>query len=162
MISPEILRRYPHFAGVPEPCLRAIAELSEEKSFNAGERIFEASGVLGEGGDIEYAGEEAASVMLLTEGGADIAYRLAPEGGEVVVGTAVPGDLMAMCALIPPFRLAASVIAKRDGRLIAIKANGLRRLMEEEPALGYNLMAHVAKALMNRLGDARLQLSGQI
>ena len=43
MISPETLRRYPHFAGLSEDCLKQVAAISEERSFSAGERIFEES-----------------------------------------------------------------------------------------------------------------------
>ena len=44
MISPEVLRRYPHFAGVPEDCLKSVAMISDERSFKADETIFQESG----------------------------------------------------------------------------------------------------------------------
>lgn len=160
MISPEVLRRYPHFAGVGDACLRSMAELSAEKTFKAGDRLFSESGRLKAGSYIYEKGKEATHLLLLTEGEVDIAYSMA-SGEEVIVGTLVAGDLMALSALIPPYHLTASGIAKSDGRYIAIEAEGLRQLMEGEHALGHRLMAHIAKALMARLTDTRVQLAGQ-
>jgi CRP-like cAMP-binding protein len=137
-----------------------MAELSVEVEFKAGERLFLESGKFKAGGYVHEKGEEATHLMLLTEGEVDIAYSMA-SGGEVVVGTLVAGDLMALSALIPPYHLTASGIAKSAGRYIAIEAEGLRQLMEGEHALGHRLMAHIAKALMARLTDTRVQLAGQ-
>jgi len=90
----------------------------------------------------------------------DIALTLG-SGKRVVVGSLVEGDLMALSALIPPFHLSASGIAKENGKLIQIKAAELRALLEDNPELGYNLMKGIAKGLMGRLQDTRVELAGQ-
>ena len=105
-------------------------------------------------------GAEASHLMILSQGQIDIVYDLA-SGGEVVVGTVVPGDLMGISAMIPPFHLTASGIAKEDGTFIQIEAAGLRQLCEDVPELGYRIMMHEAKATMDRLGETRVQLAGQ-
>jgi CRP-like cAMP-binding protein len=160
MISPEILRRYPHFAGIAEDCLREVGLISEEREFKAGEEIFTESGsFLAEARAYEH-GEEAQFLMLLTKGQVDIALTLG-SGRRVVVGSLVEGDLMALSALIPPFHLSASGIAKEDGKLIQIQAVKLRTLLENNPELGYGLMKGVAKGLMDRLQNTRVELAGQ-
>ena len=159
MISPEILRRYAHFAGLSEDCLKEVALLCEERSFKAGDRIFEESSGYKASARIYEKGEEATHLMILASGEVDIVYSLA-EGDEVVVGTLVDGDLMAISALIPPHQLTASGIAKKDGQLIAIAAPELRQLCDDDPVLGYRLMAAAAASIKQRLTDTRIQLAG--
>jgi CRP-like cAMP-binding protein len=160
MISPEVLRRYPHFAGIADACLGEVAKLSEEVEFKAGDRIFEESGSFLATARIYEKGEEATHLMLLTEGKVDIGLTLGT-GETVVVGTLVEGDLMALSALIPPYHLSATGIAKGDGKMIQIKAEPLRDLLDDNPELGYRLMQGVAKGIMTRLQDTRVELAGQ-
>jgi CRP-like cAMP-binding protein len=160
MISPEILRRYPHFAGVEDACLGEVAKISEVREFNDGETIFAESRAFLATARIYEKGEQATHLMILTEGKVDIALTLGT-GEKAVVGTLVEGDLMALSALIPPYHLSATGVAKEDGKLIQIKAEPLRQLCDENPDLGYRLMQGVAKGIMTRLQDTRVELAGQ-
>lgn len=158
MISAETLRKYPYFAGVSPDCLKAVAELCERKSFKAEEILFKESGeFIGEARLYEK-GEQATHLILLTEGEVNIAYRLGI-GEPVVIGTVVAGELLSLSALIPPYHLTAEGIAKTDGEAIYFKAKELRDLLEENPELGFKLYQGVAKALMNRLKDTRVELA---
>lgn len=159
MISPETLRRFPYFSGLSDDGLKSVAMISEEVSFKAGEHLFDESGTFKAGSRIYSQEGTASHLMLLTEGDVEVGFDLA-DGKQVVVGTLVPGDLMALSALIPPHRLTASGIAKTDGKMIAIEAEPLRACCEDNPALGYSLMKHVSKAIMQRLMETRLQLAG--
>ena len=160
MISPEILRRYPHFAKVPEDCLKSVAAISVEASFKAGDHLFDESGSLKASAQIYEKGDPASHLMLLTEGEVDVAYTFA-EGEQIVVGTLVAGDLMAISAVIPPYHLTATGIAKKDGKVIQIEAEEMRRLCEEVPELGYRIMLQIAKTAMARLTETRVQLAAQ-
>lgn len=160
MISPEILRKYPHFGGIEDDCLKEVGRLSEERAFKKGEEIFSESRSFLATSRIYEKGEEASHLMLLTEGDVDIVLTLG-SGQKAVVGSLVEGDLMALSALIPPFHLTASGIAKSDGQFIQFEAKPLRQLCDENPALGYRLMQGVAKGLMSRLQDTRVELAGE-
>jgi hypothetical protein len=59
MISPEVFRRYPHFAGIADECLREVGKMSEEREFKAGEEIFSESGAFMATSRIYERGEEA-------------------------------------------------------------------------------------------------------
>ena len=146
MTSPESLRRYPHFAKIPYPSLKAIASISLERNFEAGERL------LAEG-------ERAESLIVLTAGQVELVYDL-PRGKRVVVGSLVPGDLVAVSAVLDPNVHTLSAYAREKGSLIAIDAAGLLQLCEENPEVGFRLMTQVAKALRARLGDVRVELAG--
>lgn len=160
MISSEVLRRYPHFAGIEDACLGEVAKLSEEREFKNGETLFEESGSYLATARIYEKGEQATHLMLILDGQVDIALTLG-SGEKAVVGTLVEGDLMALSALIPPYHLSATGVAKSDGKLVQIEAKALRELLEDNPGLGYRLMQGVAKGLMTRLQDTRVELAGQ-
>jgi CRP-like cAMP-binding protein len=159
MISPERLRRYPYFAGVSDACLKEVAMISDEQSFKAGDEIFQESGDFLATDRIYQKARTADHLMIITDGAVDITYTLG-EGQKVVVGNLVAGDLMAVSALIPPYQLTASAVAKQDGNLIAIEAESLRKLCEENPDLGHKVMQGVSKGLMSRLQTTRVELAG--
>jgi len=161
MISTEALRLFPYFAGVSPKCLKAVAAISTEQPFKAGERLFEESKALSAAGKIYDKGEEATHLMILAEGVVDITYTLST-GAEIIVGSLAPGDLMALAALIPPHQLTGNGIATKDGKVIRIEASKLRELCEENPELGYRLMLQVARATMARLTETRIQLAGML
>jgi CRP-like cAMP-binding protein len=160
MISIELLRRYPHFYGISENCLREVALISEECNYKSGEEIFKESGTFLATARIYEQGKEATHLMLLTEGEVDIFFTMGG-GKKVVVGDLVGGDLMAISALLPPYHLTASGVAKKDCKVIKIEAKRLRELCDQNPELGYRLMQSVAKSLKDRLENTRVELAGQ-
>jgi CRP/FNR family cyclic AMP-dependent transcriptional regulator len=145
MISPERLRRYPHCAGAPDDLLKSVAMLARERPFEAGERLFEE-------------GATANKLMFLDSGEVDIVYRLGDDR-EVTVDTLVEGDLMAWSALLEPYRLTASGVGRRDGVVIEIDAEELRKICHATPSHGFIMMTQVAKALRDRLSATRVQLA---
>ena len=159
MISPEALRRYPYFAGLPDDTLRQVAMLGEERTFVRGEELFEESPALRPGATLDEKGDEAKHLMILTRGEVDLIYQLA-DGEEIVVGTQTAGDLIAISALIEPYQLTTRARARSDGALITLQAAQLRALCAEDARLGYLLMRQVARALRARLEDVRVQLAG--
>ncbi len=144
MISPERLRRYPHCAGAGDELLGRVAMLAEEKTFEPRDRLFEE-------------GQLARHLLMLESGKVDIVYRL-PDGRDVVVDTLVDGDIMAWSALLEPYRLTASGVARTGGRLIAVEAEGLRTLCKANPEFGLPMMTQIAKTLRDRLAATRVQL----
>lgn len=160
MISPEELRRYPYFTSPCDDCLKEVAKICEEKTFKAGDTLFEESAGLIATSKIYEKGNEATHLMLLTKGTVDVALTLG-SGEKAIVGTLVAGDLMAISALIPPYQLTAAGLAKTDGEYIQIEAAPLRRICDENPDLGYSLMQGVSKGLMSRLQSTRVELAGE-
>ena len=158
MISPETLRKYPHFAGISLDCIEAVAELGEERNFKTGDKLFEESGGFIGNSKLYEKGEEATHLMLLTAGEVDIGFSLGV-GKPVVIGTIVPGELLSLSALIPPYQLTAEGTAKKDGSAIFFEAKALRDLLEANPELGFRLYQGVAIALMSRLKDTRVELA---
>jgi CRP-like cAMP-binding protein len=159
MISPETLRRYPTFGGLPDTTLRAIAMVGQEKPFKAGVRLFDESGRLQPGERFFQAEESADALMVVTQGEIDLMTVLS-SGKQVFLGTAVAGDLLGVSSMIEPREFLLTAIARSDGALIAIDAARLRELCEEDTRLGYQLMRQVARDLRARLAQAVAQLAG--
>ena len=146
MISPEILRRYPYFAGIDEASLREIAMTAEEKP-----RIPAGTCVFSEGEPVKHVG-------LILSGEVNIQYLLGT--GEMrTVDTLVAGDLLGFSALIEPYKYTSFGTTTQQTDLVLIDAGKLRDLCNRDPQLGYRLALHFAKLLADRLEGARVQLA---
>ena len=146
MISPEILRRYPYFAGIDETSLRQLAMIAEEKQhIPAGTRLF------AEGEPVRHLG-------IMVSGEVNIQYLLG--SGEMrTVDTLVGGDLLGFSALIEPYKYTSFGTTTQETDLVLIDALKLREHCNRDPQLGYRLTLQVAKLLANRLEGARVQLA---
>jgi CRP-like cAMP-binding protein len=158
MVSPEILRRYPYFAGLPEEALRQVAMLAEQRAFKAGERLFEESAAFKAGARLYEKGEEAKELLILVAGEVDLLTELSG-GKEAVVASLVPGELMAESSLVEPYQLTVSGVATRDGSLITFDARRLRELCRSDPQTGFTLMSQVARLLLDKLQSTQVQLA---
>ena len=129
MISPEILRRYPYFAGIDEASLRQLAMIAaEKKSIPAAARLFDA-------------GEPVKHLAIIIRGEVNIQY------------------LLGFSALIPPYKYTGFGTTTQETDLALIDACKLRELCNHAPQLGYQLTLHVAKLLAHRLEGACVQLA---
>ena len=145
MISPELLRRYPYFAGIRDESLKQLAMIAEEKSVPAGTVMFRE-------------GDPATHLSVIIKGEVNIQYMLG--NGELrTVDTLVEGDLLMWSALVEPYKATGQGTATKDTLLARIDGAKLRQLCDREPILGYRLMTKVAKLLANRLEGARVQLA---
>lgn len=145
MVSVEVLRSLPHFAGVRPESLKAVAEIAEEREFKAGETLCRE-------------GEPARWLSVLKEGEVDVVYRSQAHGGSIV-DTIVPGELLGWSAIMEPHTISATVQARGNGRYLAIQADGLRKLCEKDHTLGYRLMTWVAREIRSRLVGISVQLA---
>ncbi|MCJ7511417.1 MAG: Crp/Fnr family transcriptional regulator [Anaerolineales bacterium] len=158
MISPETLRRYPYFAGLPEEALKQVAMLSEQRPFKAGEHLFEESAAYKAGARLYEKGQEAKELMILVSGEVDLVTELSG-GKEAVVASLVPGDLMAESSMVEPYQLSVGGVATREGSLIVIDAVRLRNLCQSDPAVGYLVILQIARLLLDRLQSTQVQLA---
>ena len=145
MVSPEMLRRFPCFAGVGEGLLKQVAMIGEEKSIRKGDLLFRE-------------GEDATHLEIIIEGELDIQYLLG-DGSYQTVDTTVAGDFTLWTSLIEPHITHSMGVARTNVRVVALDAAKLRTLMEAEPMLGYRIMSAIAGAVSHRLLGARMQIA---
>ena len=123
MISPEILRRYPYFAGIDDAILRQLAMIAEEKPrIPAGTRLF------AEGEPVKHLG-------IIVSGEVNIQYLLG--NGEMrTVDTLVGGDLLGFSALIEPYKYTGFGTTTQETDLVLIDAAEAPRSLQSRPPTG--------------------------
>jgi CRP-like cAMP-binding protein len=151
MISPELLRRYPFFGTMSDTQIKAIAKIAEEELIQEGAVICEE-------------GQPAKAFYLLVAGGVSLYYKSEEEfhpstRKDFLVGEINPGEVFAISMLVDPFKYTSTVKAEHDSRVVRFDANGLNKLIENDPKLYCVLMREIAKAAMERLAYARVQLA---
>jgi CRP-like cAMP-binding protein len=151
MISPELLRRYPFFAGLSNGHLNAIAMLGEEVIFETDETIFETD-------------RPAAALWFLLEGSVDLHYSVVDEFDpklrkDFFISEINLGEPFGISALIEPYRYTGTVRTTGVSRALKFDANGLRALCTVDPKIDAALMRQLATAAMSRLNDTRVQLA---
>lgn len=141
MISPEILRRYPFFAGLDDAFLTALAMISDEV-------------VLAEGVWLFHEEDSADAFYLVLRGTIQLRARL-PRNAYVDLDQQVEGDIVGWSAICKPAVYTLGAYTPTGARLIRFEGAAMRKLMEERPEMGYVLMCRVAQEIGNRLADLR-------
>jgi CRP-like cAMP-binding protein len=145
MISPESLRRYPHFADMSDDNLKTLAMNATEETIPAGTQMF------GEGDTAEFFG-------IIVKGEVDIQYLLGEESRRTV-DTLTAGDPLCWSALVDPFKTTAFGTTTKETQIIRINADVMREMCDKDPQVGFRLMKRIARLLGDRLQNARVQLA---
>jgi CRP-like cAMP-binding protein len=78
---------------------------------------------------------------------------------DFLVGEVNPGEVFAISALVEPYTYTATVKADKACHVVKFDATELNKLIDKNPTLSCNLMRQIAKAAMERLAFARVQLA---
>lgn len=151
MVSPELLRRYPFFAGLNDGQLKKIALLSDEIEFEEGATIF-----------VE--GDQANSLYLLIDGAVDLFFTTEEEynpktSRQYAVGDINVGEVFGISALIEPYLTTTEARVGRDSQILQIDAAALRALFPEDQGMAYQLMHAIARTTRERMAGLRAQLA---
>jgi len=145
MVSPEVLRRYPFFAGVEHPILKQLAMAGEVLTLRRGEWLFQP-------------GDSAHHFYLIRRGRVEIRAPLGPEAVHHVAVTSLrQGDILGWSCLVEPFVYQMGAAAVTKAEVVQLKGAALRQLMTEHPEIGCRLMSRVAGIIGSRLMDLRVQ-----
>jgi len=144
MISPEVLRRYPYFAGLSADQMVTVANTAEEISAPAGHVFFHEGDVLNH-------------LYIVLEGEVAILIELPTQNKQAVTSTVGPGEVFAWSALVPPYQATAGVKALSVSRVLSFDCRALRKAFEQDCQLGYNMMQMLAQVIRDRLRDLRIE-----
>ncbi len=159
MISPELLRRYPFFAGLSYDHIVTLANVAEEMSVDSGHFFFRE-------------GDELTRFYLTLEGAIGITTELPDQTvdhklteqltgqlrmREVIVSTAGPGDVFGWSGLLAPYKAVASAKALTPARVIAFDCRRLQSEFAEDCEFGYLMMQKIAQVIRERLRDLRIE-----
>jgi CRP/FNR family cyclic AMP-dependent transcriptional regulator len=148
MISPELLRRHSFFGFMDDAQQKAVAMIAEEVAFEKDATIIKAN-------------TPATTLYFLLEGSVGL-YFIVEDGHnrkELFISDINLGEIFGISALVDPYHYTAAIRANTHCRVIKIDAISLRALSQVDNRLACNLMREVAKSLMQRLHDTRVQLA---
>ncbi|RME99630.1 MAG: cyclic nucleotide-binding domain-containing protein [Chloroflexi bacterium] len=159
MISPELIRRYPFFAGLSTDQIVTLANVAEEVSVEEGHYFF-------------HEGEEICCFDIVVEGAVGIVMEL-PDGdteqkvsdqltGQLATKTEVlstigPGEMFGWSALIAPHITTASGKALTPCRVLSFDCRQLRETFRQDCRFGYVMMQKAAQVIRDRLRDMRIE-----
>jgi CRP-like cAMP-binding protein len=148
MVSPELLRRYPLFGSLNDEQIKAIAMISNEKSFSPTGIVFQEN-------------TNANKLYIVVEGDVDLMYSGGGEGAiaNAPVGSIASGEVFGVSSLLGPFRYIDTAQCAKATTVIEIDANALRALCEVDHHMGYALMHLLLQAALERLKYTQIELA---
>lgn len=146
MISPEVLRRYALFAGLPQEVFKDIAMFSEEITLSSNTYLFRE-------------GDAANKLYLVISGGIDLQLEI-PNGDacHADVETIVPGEVLGWSALVEPHIYHMSAVTSTSSRLAVIDGTKLQDYLAHHPEWAYKILLQIARIIGDRLSRTRLRL----
>jgi CRP/FNR family cyclic AMP-dependent transcriptional regulator len=144
MSTLDLLTTHPFLEGLPAPWLERLSYEAKRNVHHGGSRLFR------EGGPAD-------RFWLIRDGRVALEFNV-PGRGEMVIEELGPGSVLGWSWMFPPYRWHFSAVAVEQ--ILAIELNGadVRRLCDNDPALGYELTRRFAGVLIDRLQAARLRL----
>jgi CRP-like cAMP-binding protein len=159
MISPELLRRYPFFAGFSHDQIITLAKVADELSADTGQYFFRE-------------GDELKSLYLVLEGAVAIVIEVPDQNAEqkvsgqltgkiktndVVISAVGPGEVFGWSALVPPHQATTSAKATTPCRAIVFDSQELLQTFENDCHFGYLMIQKMAQVVRDRLRDMRIE-----
>jgi len=144
------LQGMPIFAGLEERVLDRLAAMSQLRSFETGNRVFDQ-------GDLDV------PLCILVSGQMSF-FRTAPDGTVTVVDVVHPTGYTGLQAVLTQMPVLTGVEAVAPSRAILIVGSGLRALLKEEPSLATALLRAEAmdfRSLVLQVCDLKLRTTAQ-
>jgi CRP/FNR family cyclic AMP-dependent transcriptional regulator len=139
-----VLADVPFLAGLEPGWIGLLAGCAGNVHFTAGESLFR------EG--------DAADTFYIVRQGSVALETFVPARGPVVIETIDAGEVIGWSWLFAPYRWHFDARALTVVRATGFDGTCLRQKCEDDPALGYDLMARFAQVLIERLQWTRLRL----
>ena len=133
------------FSGLSSSRLDRIRALAEEKSVTKGALLYREEAT-------------AESIFLLKKGAVELWSQMDERIELPVTIVREGGRCFGTAALVAPYRYTLTAKCAEDALLLAIPAEGLFQLMEEDPELGRVVMGNLASHFLSRLKESREEL----
>lgn len=159
MVSTELLRRYPFFAGLSRDHLNTLAKVSDEMTVEADEYFFHEEDLL----EHFYIVLEGAAAIVFKLPERDVQHKIADQFArefrtkDAVLSTVGTGDIFGWSGLVPPYKATAGAKAITPCRVIAVGSKELVSVFEEDCRFGYLMTQKAAQVIRDRLRDLRIE-----
>jgi CRP-like cAMP-binding protein len=148
MVSTELLRRYPLFAGQNNYMLEEIAMLSNEVTKAEGEWLF-------------HENEDATRLYLVLDGAVALTLFVYLNGEEQHLASSHSlgkNEIVGWSSIVPPHQYKVGARAVKESRLLVIDAIPLRQLLDDNPEYGYHFLRHIAEVVSERFMLVNIQV----
>ena len=148
MVSTELLRRYPLFAGQNHYMLEEIAMLSSEMTKAKGEWLF-------------HENEEATKLYLVLDGAVALTLFVYLNGEQQHLASSHSlgkNEIVGWSSIVPPHQNKLGARAVKESRLLEINAVPLRQLLDDNPEYGYHFLRQIAEVVSERFMLVNIQL----
>jgi CRP/FNR family transcriptional regulator len=139
------LAKFPIFSGLTPQEIGKIAAISEEVSFPDGEAIFRE-------------GDRSAFLYLILSGRISLRMSL-PNQKSLAIGTLEPGEELGWSAVRRSKPYTATAVAIGTVEVVRIAAEGLAKVFESDPRIGYYTCRGLLGIVAERLEEARLRIA---
>jgi CRP-like cAMP-binding protein len=159
MISPELLRRYPFFAGLEESQIVSLAQVANEEQVDEGHYFFHEDDKL----DTFYLVVEGEVAVIIEVPDQTVEQKVSGQlmgelqTKDIVISTVGPGEVFAWSGLVPPHEATGAAKANSACRVVAFDGVQLRQKFEEDCQFGYVMMQKAAQVSRGRLRDLRIE-----
>ncbi|WKU05301.1 cyclic nucleotide-binding domain-containing protein [Micromonospora sp. HUAS LYJ1] len=140
----EMLTEHPFLAGLPPQWLPRLTGYARPVVWHPGHRLFRA-------------GQPAERFWLVRGGEVALDFPV-PARGDVGIESIGPGGVLGWSWLFPPYRWQFGAVAVRRTPTVEFTAEGVRRLMESDDALGRQLTTRFMSVVVDRLQASRGRL----
>ena len=146
MTTIQILKKSSLFKALSDDQLKAVVRLSQEKSFQPGEKIFKH-------------GQQAKTLYVLLSG--SVSLRIdAPEELDLMAETLQEtGNVFGMASLTKSQIYNVTAHCTRSTIALSFDSAGLQEIIRREPDYGLEVMAELAQLYMNRLNNTRMAVT---
>jgi len=148
MVSTELLRRYPLFAGQSYYMLEEIAMLSSEVTKAAGEWLF-------------HENEEATRLYFVLDGAVALTLFVHLKGELQHLSTSHSlgkNEIVGWSSIVRPHQYKLGARAVKETHLLEIEAVPLRQLLDDNPEYGYHFLRQIAEVVSERFIQVNIQI----
>lgn len=146
MVSAEWLKKTELFETLTEPQLNALLTQCSVKTYREGDIIFRH-------------GEEAASLYILIRGGIDLIVKAQEKIDFMTSKIEKEGAVFGTAALMEPYQYNVTAVCLKPSEVLSIEAGPFKKAMENDPAMGMEVMRKLAAIYFNRLNELRFGVS---
>ncbi len=147
MLSPEELTGFTVLARLTPQQRAAVADVARLVRLDAGTRMFDE--------------DEPADHCWLIRSGRVTLDALVAGRGRIPIQTVGPDEVLGWSWLVAPHTWHFGAVVDEPVVAVEINARALRRLADDDPALGYPLVLALFEALLSRLNSTRARLLEQ-
>lgn len=145
MVEVGDLKRLEVFGVLSESQLGQLAKITEKKSYKSKDHIYEH-------------GDRAKYMFIVTKGLVSLRQLMPGDEVGIVFEMRERGELFGAACVMKPQQYTLTAVAMEDTDLLAVDADKLLDLCEEDPYLGFKLMMKIAQLYFERYKTCKRQL----